>query len=47
MGVFTRHIDDILGCGDPDVMAKMRIYLEHRFGGLKLQESPFAHAAMQ
>ena len=32
VGVFTTHIDDISGCGEPDVLAKMRNFAERRFG---------------
>ena len=41
MAVFTTHIDDILGCGQPDVLPKIRAYLGQRFGELQLRESSF------
>ena len=44
---FTTRIDDILGCGEPDVLPKIRDFPERRFGGLKLQESSFAHVSME
>ena len=47
VGVFATHIDGILGCGESDVLAKMRVLLERCFGGLKLQESSFDHVGME
>ena len=46
-GAFATHIDDIPGCGEPDVLAKMRICPEQRFGALKLQEPSFVHVGME
>ena len=31
-GAFTTHIDVISGCGEPEVLAKMRNFSERRFG---------------
>ena len=45
-GVFTAHIDDIIGCGGPDVLSKILQFSERRFGELKLQESFFVHVGM-
>ena len=39
VGAFASHIDDISGCGEADVLAKIRAAPEQRFGELKLQES--------
>ena len=47
VGVFTTHIDDILGCGEDEVMTKLREFLEIRFGELKVQESKFVHVGME
>ena len=46
-GVFTTHIDDILGCGVPGILERTRQFLQKRFGGLKLQESDFVHVGME
>ena len=46
-GVFSSHIDDILGCGAPGVLDRARYYLEQRFGPLKVQENFFAHVGME
>ena len=46
VGAFATQIDDILGRGESDILAKMRIYSGQRFGGLKLQESSFVHVGM-
>ena len=45
--VFTTHVLDILGRGEPDVPRKIRHLSEQRFGGLKLQESPVMHVGME
>ena len=37
---------DILGCGEPDLHAKLRVFLGRRFGELKLQEPPFVRVGM-
>ena len=46
-GAFITHIDDILGCGEPDVLPKIRGSSGQRFGELKLRESPFANVGME
>ena len=46
-GVFTSHIDDIFGRGEPEVLTQLRHYLERRFAGLKLQESSFLHVGAE
>ena len=43
----TTHTDDILGCGEYDIMAKMHIFLGQRFGELKSQESSFVLVGME
>ena len=47
VGAFAAHIDDILGRGEPGVLAKIRNFSERRFGGLKLQESSFVHVGVE
>ena len=47
VGAPTAHIEDTLGCGEPDVLTTMRICLDRRFGELKLQESPFVRVDME
>ena len=47
VGAFTTHIDDILGCGEPGVMEKLRQFLELRFGELKLQEKHFVQVGTE
>ena len=47
MGVFSSHIDDILGCGAPGALERARYFLEQRFGTLKVQENAFAHVGME
>ena len=47
VGAFTTHSDDIPGRGEPAVPAKIREFLERRFGTTKLQGSPFAHVGME
>ena len=32
VGAFTAHIDDILGCGEPYGLLKIREFPEQRFG---------------
>ena len=40
-------IDDISGCGGPDVLLKIRGFSEQRSGTTKLQETSFAHVGME
>ena len=47
MGVFSTHIDEILGCGAPGVLERTRHFLERRFGALKVQENAFVHVGME
>ena len=47
VGACTAHIDDILGCREPDVLTEMRSFLEQLFRGLKLQEEAFVHLGME
>ena len=47
MGAFATHIDDILGCGEPGDMEKLRQFSELRFGELKLLESTSVHVRME
>ena len=46
VGAFATHIGDILGSGEPDILAKMRIFLEQHFGELKLQVSSYVRVGM-
>ena len=46
-GVFSSHIDGILGCGAPGVLDRTRYYLEQRFGPLKVQGNTFVHVCME
>ena len=47
VGVFATHIDDILGCGEPGVMDKLRQFSELRFGKLKVQEKQSVHVGLE
>ena len=47
VGALATHIDGILICGEPDVLPKLREFLEQRLGGMELQENSFAHAGMK
>ena len=47
VGVFTTHIDDILGCGMHGVLDCTRKFPGQRFGPLELQESEFAQVGME
>ena len=47
VGVFTTHIDDILGCGLHGTLEGTRKFSGKRFGPLKLQESEFVHVGME
>ena len=42
-GAIGARVDDILGCGEPDVLPKVRRFSAPRFGGLYVQEKSFAH----
>ena len=46
-GAFATHIGDILGCGEPGVMEKLRQFLELRFGELKLREKHCVRVGME
>ena len=46
-GAFTTQIDDILGCGEQDVLSRTRTFLEARFRKLRLQEPSIAHVGME
>ena len=47
VGAFATHIDDILGCGEPDVLPKIRRSSGQRFGAMKLQETSFVHVGVE
>ena len=47
MGTFAAHIDDIPGCGEPDVLREIRDYLEQHFGELKMRGASIAHVGME
>ena len=42
VGSITTHIDDVIGCTEPDALAKIRVISEYRFEEMKVQESSFA-----
>ena len=42
MGVINSHIDDLLGCGEKDVLPKMEKYLSIRFRRVKVQKDDVA-----
>ena len=46
-GAFTTHMDDILGCGEPDAPPPIGAFFEYRFGATKMQETPSVHASMK
>ena len=46
VGAFTAHMEDILGCGEQDVLNKIRQLSGEQFGKLQLQESSFVHAGL-
>ena len=45
VGAFATHIDDILGCGKPDILTCF--FFGQRFGELKLREELFVHVGME
>ena len=52
VGAFASHIDDILFCGRPDALAKIRGFLEaggfqNASGGTKPGESPLKHVGVE
>ena len=47
VGAFATHIDDILGCGEPDVLPKIRRFPGQRFGAMKSQENSFVHVGAE
>ena len=47
VGAFAAHIGDILGCGEPDVLIRLRNCSEQRSGELKLQEESSARVHME
>ena len=40
VGAIPTHTDDILGCGEPDVLSNTRVFLEHRFGRYRFRSRP-------
>ena len=46
VGVMTTHIDDLLGCGEQDILDKMRKLLSIRFGPVEIQQDTFTHIGM-
>ena len=46
VGVITTHIDDLLGCGERDILQKMGKFLSTRFGPAKVQRDNFTHIGM-
>ena len=47
VGAFATHIDDILGCGEPDVSPKIRGFPGQRYGATKFQEDSFVDVGME
>ena len=47
VGVLANHIDDILGCGVPDLLVEARGFLDKRFGEMEAEEESFVHAGME
>ena len=47
MGELATHIDDIWGCGECDLLSKVRGFSEKRSGGMKVQEGSFVHVGME
>ena len=46
-GVFTSHVDDILGGGIRGILERARNFVEGRFGPLELQESTLVHVGTE
>ena len=47
VGAIATHIDDILGCGEYGLLAKIRPFSEKRFGTLGAQEWSLVHVDME
>ena len=47
VGAVTTHIDDISGCGEPDLLLKVRCILEKRFDKLVVQGKFFVRVGME
>ena len=45
-GAITTHIDDILGRGEPGVLAENRVFLGQRLGAMKVQELSSVNVGM-
>ena len=45
-GAFTTHTDDVSGCGECDLLAKVRKFSENRSGGVQVQDGSFVHVGM-
>ena len=46
MGALATQVGDVLGCGEPDILLKVRKYLGRRFEGLQVQAQSFVHVGM-
>ena len=46
-GAFATHIDDILGRGECDLLAKVRGSMGKRFGEMEVQEGSRVHVGME
>ena len=44
MVAITTHVGDISGCGEPDLLLKVRRSLGHRLGKMKSQETSIVRA---
>ena len=47
VGAFATHMEDVLGCGEQDVLTKIRVFPENHFGTLKVRESPFVRVGVE
>ena len=46
VGAIATRIDDISGCGEPDLLLKVQRFLEKRFGKFKVQDASAVRVGM-
>ena len=46
VGAVATHFDDVLGCGEQDVPAEIRLFSEYCLRAMSEQNSPFAYVGM-
>ena len=46
VGGITTHIDDLLGCGEQDILQRMEKFLSARFGRVKEQKDTFTQIGL-